>query len=121
MPYIRALKIDGLHDFIFLGFAIFNEHIRSHSVDAYLLAAIGLALITVLSRWRLELKQMILSILGHQTYILLLFFVVLISFSLLIDLEIVRYEPLFMLEELFEADAAVALLFSCLSLTRTQP
>ena len=51
-----------------------------------------------------------------QTYILALFFASLVFVALIIDLDIVHNKALFALEELFEMNAAIALLFCCLSL-----
>lgn len=120
MPRIAGVKIDAAHDFVDLGCKIFNKIICSHTMYVYLLAGIGGIVIMAFSRYWSKLKNPISGIFRYPPYIFLLFFVVLIFSALLIDLEIMHYRGLVMLEELFEMNAAIALLFCCLSFSGSE-
>ena len=77
----------------------------------------GLIIATaLLLKHRSELAKIVTSIYHGPPFILALFFTILVFFSLVIDLEIVHNNVLFMVEELFEMNAALALLVCCLSL-----
>jgi len=116
-PKIMGKKIDSTHDFLQLGHRVIKKIMYFHETYGYLLIGIGaiMVIIGVLKYWR-KLNGTISKKFPRPTYILFMFFAALVFASLLIDLDIVYNNTLFMLEELLELNAAIALLFCCLSL-----
>ena len=108
MPSIGRVKIDAIHDFFDLAYRY-----RSYS---YPLTGIGgILIVTLVSYWvKLMLRHPSKGLGPH--YVLLMFFAALVFSASVIDLEIVKYPPLFVLEEIFEMNAGIALVFCCLSL-----
>lgn len=117
MPYIGSVKIDALHDFFFLGYKVIKGFTHSHAIFVYLLIGVGVIMAVIVAlKHRYKLIGIISNSNYKQTYILALFFASLVFAALIIDLEIVHNKALFALEESFEMNSAIALLFCCLSL-----
>ena len=114
---IDGVKIDSVHDFFKLGCKLIKKLAIGYPVYAFIFTGIGIiAAIILLSKYRYQLIETISKILRRPVFIFFAIFSILISISLLIDLGLVRVEALFMVEEMFEMNAAIALLFCCLSL-----
>ncbi len=117
MPHIGGVKIDAAHDFVFLGYILIKSFTDSHAIFVYLLIGVGAIMaITVALKYGYKLIGIISNSYYKQTYILALFFVSLVFTSLIIDLDILHNNALFAIEESFEMNAAIALLFCSLSL-----
>jgi len=115
MPHIGCLKIDAVHDFFCLGFIAIILLERSYPVLLFSSAAIGAILTIVATRkFRTKIIGMVSALNCNKTGILLLLFVFLGFAAMILDLDILYLPPF--LEELLEMDAAMALLFYCLSL-----
>ena len=120
MPIIGGKKIDAVHDLFELGYKGIKILTHSHAIFVYLLILIGGGAIMAVTRVALKYRYKLIAIISNgyykQTYILALFFASLVFAALIIDLGIIHNNALFTLEELLEMNAAMALLFSCLSL-----
>ena len=116
MPRISGTKIDAAHDSFYLGFQFFKNFVSSHPAYTLLLIGIGAAMLMVRGTFlhRSRLMDVISNFYRYPQYILILICVTLVSFALLIDLDLVSNGLLFMLEELFEMNAAIALFLCCL-------
>ena len=116
MPRIGGTQIDAAHDFVYLGFGYCKNFARSHPAYTLLLIGIGaILMVRATFLYRSRLMDSISSLQRYPQYILMLICVTLVSCALLIDLEMVSSDLLFMLEEVFEMNAAIALLLCCLS------
>ena len=117
MPFIGGVKIDAVHDFFYLGWIVIKSFTHSSAIFVYLLIGGGAIMAVIVAfKYRYKLIALISNGYYKQTYILALFFASLIFGAMIIDLEIVHNNALFALEESFEMNAAIALLFCCLSL-----
>lgn len=117
MFQIYGTKIDAVHDFIKLGYKVMRDHAHSYAGVIYPLLAICaiMGIIGVL-KYRTELIGLISIVYSNQTYVLALFFVSLVFGAIILDLDILHIRGALVLEELFEMNAGLALLFCCLSL-----
>src|SRR3990172_817979 len=107
MPRIGGVKIDAAHD-------LFDLAHRELGKFPYLVAGIGaISAIAFFKYWSRAVTAM-LGTPRHPHHFLILFFGIQILAALLIDT--LEYRPLFVLEELLEMNAAIALSFCCLSL-----
>jgi hypothetical protein len=112
MPYLGDVKIDSLHDFFFL-----FDPSDFHAPYFFLLAGCGAIVAGIAAvKYRRKLKEIIVCIYQNPPFILALIFASIVLVTLVIDLDMVEHEFLFMVEEILEMNAAIALLFCCLSL-----
>lgn len=117
MPRFAGVKIDAAHDLFFLGYKLVKPRVLSHITYVYLLIGVGAIFSGIVTlKYRYKLMDIITNSYHKQTYILALLFAFLVFSALVIDLEIVDNNVLYMLEEIFEMNAAIALIFCCLSL-----
>jgi hypothetical protein len=117
MPVIRGVKIDAAHDIFYLVFKEILIVSSAHRYYAVLVILISLLIATLLLlKYRSNLLKIYNYITSAPPLILAMFFVLLVFLALIIDLHILRSPVLFMLEELFEMNAALALLICGLSL-----
>ncbi len=117
MPHIYGRKVDAVHDFFLLGYKLVKKLALFHTTYVYLLIGVGAMMAVIVAlKYRYKLIGVISNSYHKQTYIFALLFASLGFVALMIDLEIVRNNVLFTLEELFEMNAAIVLLFCCLSL-----
>lgn len=117
MPYIYGVKIDAAHDFFSLGYKVIREFTHSYPIYVFLLLGVGTIMVTIVTlRYRYELRDIMSNIYLKPPFILALFFTILVFSALLIDLDLVHHRALLLVEELFEMNAGIALLFCCLSL-----
>ena len=116
-PYIYGVQIDAAHDFFKLGYILIKKPALLNTTYEYLLIGVCAMMAVIVA---LIFLYILIGIISNsylkQTYILALLFASLGFVSLIIDLEIVKNYALFTLEELLEMNAAIALLFCCLSL-----
>jgi len=123
MPRIYDVKIDAAHDFFDLAYRIIRRLSLSATYSTYviLFLLIGIIIVTVLLlRHKSILTKIITSTFRKPQYIMALFFTIFVFFSLVIDLDFLHNEVWYLLEELFEMNAALALLVCCLSLREQQ-
>lgn len=119
MPSVRGVQIDAAHDFFELGFTMYR-----HGLDRYPVLAISLivgALVVaglIIYRFRTAIKNFIGTVLTAQSYRFLMIGCILVFVALVIDLEMIHNTYLFLLEELFEMNAAFALLLGSICIGR---
>jgi hypothetical protein len=117
MPIIRGVKIDAFHDIFYLAFKEIISFSSSHRAFAVILLLIIFFIVTILlMKYRSILQEKFAIIITMPPLILASLFVLLVFFALIIDLHIIRIKALFMIEELLEMNAALALLMCGLSL-----
>ena len=116
-PLFYDVQIDGAHDFFYLAYKMALKTDFLYSIYGILLLLTGILIITaLLLKHRLKLKKLFTRIHNEAPLLFLLFFGILIFIALIIDLGIIESKFLFMIEELFEMLAALALLFCNLSI-----
>jgi hypothetical protein len=121
MPEIDGVKIDAAHDFFELAYRTISRLSAAYSTYAILLLLICIIIVTVLLlRYKSILTKTITSTFRKPQYIMALFFTTFICFSLVIDLDFLYNEVWYVFEELFEMNAALALLVCSLSLREQQ-
>ena len=115
--HIYGTKIDSVHDFINLGYKVLLNYTHFYAGVVYPLLAICaiLAILGVL-KYRTELIAKISHSYSNQTYVLALIFVSLVLGAIILDLDLLHIRGALVLEELFEMNAGLALLFCCRSL-----
>jgi hypothetical protein len=122
MPRINGVKIDAAHDFFNLAYRVIMKLAATYPTYVILFISTGIIIaIVLLLKHKSKLTKIVTIIYHNQPFILALFFAILVFFSLVIDLDIVHNKILFMVEELFEMLAALALLMCCLSLQEQLP
>lgn len=120
MPYLRGVQIDAAHDLFTVVYAIARDWIRSQPVTGLLVVAIvGLATVLAMRRYRARFTRALMNYPNREAVIFACIFAALIGFALVIDLNIVQHNVLFSVEEMFELNAAIALLFCAWSLRGT--
>ena len=107
-------EVDGVHDIFRIAYLK-----AGHLPKAYLLPllALGISLIVFIFS-RLKLATLISSAMQYKPSVFVFVCGALLMGAMLIDLDLIEYEPLFLLEELLEMNAALALVFSSLSTYR---
>jgi hypothetical protein len=121
MPRIYGVKIDAVHDFFFLGYKVIMGLTYLYPIYVFLFLGVCIIGVTIVTlKYSYELKETISNIYNKPPFILALFFTILVISALVIDLDLVYHGTLFMVEEVFEMNAAIALLFCCLSLYEQQ-
>ena len=116
--HIYDVKIDGLHDFFIVGCIMLNKSMHSHTLYLCPIALVATAaLLITLYKYRLILIKEVVTKYIYPPYIFLLFFIVTIFPAHILDLDLLDLDLLYMLEELLEMDAALALLFFCWSMS----
>ncbi len=119
MPLIYGVKIDAAHDFIYLACKVMLKLATTYPTYMILFLLTGIITVTVsLLKHRSKLAKIITSIYHEEPFVFVLFFTILVFFSIVIDLDIVHNKVLVMVEELFEMNAALALLMCCFSLQK---
>ena len=121
MPRIGPAKIDSLHDFFYVGHKGIIKLMNDSAAAASLFfASMCLFLLALGLRYRARLLRATFTVRKHPPYLLAIFFIVLAFTALVIDLHIFCYDFLFMIEEMFELNAALALIFCCFSIYNLQ-
>jgi hypothetical protein len=113
MPVIRGKKIDAVHDVVSLGFHLTREF---PAIALPLLALAGIAFLAIV--W-VQQPRLIAFLHTHHRHPALRFFalfVAMILAALVIDLGLKNSDGLFLMEELFELNAGLALGFCAWSL-----
>lgn len=117
MPRISGVQIDGAHDFFSLIARVLDEMPRLNMV---IIVALCMVIFSVVMwKYGFQWARRALAFYGIPTSLLFCLFVGQIVLALLIDLEMVRHDILFVLEEQMELTAAITLLFVILSLSRS--
>jgi hypothetical protein len=112
---VIGINIGSLHDLFQKGYFV----ILQLGGPVILIAASGAALILLsVTLWQRKIRCIIAVGLKYPPYVLIASSVTLILSALVIDLDLVQWTPLFLLEELFEMNAALALLVALLALFR---
>lgn len=119
MPEIMGFKIDALHDLLSVEKSLGGNFIRNNSQLIFPLLVITVLLtiliILLLIKYKNSIKKTALSIYQKPPVMLALIFAALTVFALISDLEIVHIN-LMLAEEMFELNAAFALILCCISL-----
>ncbi len=117
MPHIHGIRIDAAHDFFFLGYISIRKYVLPHTTLVYSLIGIGaISAVMVTLKCRSKIIGTFTGSHHKEAYILASIFVCLGLFALVLDLDIVPYRITPLLEEIFEMNAAIALIFCSLSL-----
>lgn len=117
MPVLYGVKIDAMHDFFFLGYKLIMKNVNiSGSLILFLVAGGLILLLVIMFRCRHTLLNVASAVKEYPPYLLVLFFGMLILAALIIDLEFFQNEIWYLFEELFEMNAALALIFSILGI-----
>lgn len=117
MPLVYGVSIDAVHDFFYLASKIIYK--LTSSYPEYMLPFLVVVIIVaciILIKYRFKLMEIIRNNCNKPSILLASFAVILILLALLIDLDKMENNFLFLLEELFEMFAAIALFFCSLSL-----
>ncbi len=113
MPELLGFKVDGVHDLFYVA-AITLDSIPRLYAALLVLAVMGvLAFVAV--KYAPRLIRALWSLYPRSSIIIGLVFMTQLFISLVIDLELIRHDLLFVLEEQLEMNAAVSLI--CLSLS----
>jgi len=117
IPRIYGVPIDSAHDLIKVIYEVFLNLVKNNSALVLLASLIAIIIVNALLMvYRSRVSEIIRRVFHEPPYLFASFFVVLLLFSIVIDLEIIYRMVLFMIEEILEMNAALALLFCGLSL-----
>lgn len=119
MPYVYGVRIDAAHDFVDVAEKMTSDFGDSYPLYANIIFFGSLFLIiSLIIKYKNKLSKIRQKNRQNPPFILLSSFVYLIILALAFDLEIVYDDAFFMMEEIFEMNAALALLMCCFSLKR---
>jgi hypothetical protein len=118
MPVIRGKKIDAVHDVVSLAFRLTREF---PLIALPLLAVAGIAFLTIAWKQRKHFLSFVLTYRGHPALRFFAVFAAMILAALVIDLGLKNSDGLYLLEELFELNAGLALGFCAWSLRSPPP
>ncbi|WP_150132305.1 hypothetical protein [Prosthecochloris sp. GSB1] len=119
MPQLGKYKLDGVHDLFYVTYKNVKNLSRSHGIIVYpVLAAAVLSLAVYLVRNTGKIRARITASQRADYVVLVIACVVMVLASQVVDLDEFDGDFLFMLEEMFELNAAAALIAACLSLDR---
>ncbi|MBN2711103.1 MAG: hypothetical protein JXR97_01520 [Planctomycetes bacterium] len=113
--HVFGYGVDGVHDIIALNFKLI---VASESVVVYVISSIvigGFAGLAIAKR-RLYMPWIMQQVRTFPAFDFVRYAVILIGVAMIIDLDVIKYPPIYMLEELFEAMGTLALLFACLTM-----
>ena len=117
IPIIYGVPIDSVHDLIQVAYKVFRNLVRHNLALVLMLSLIVIIIVNVLMMvYRSKVLVLFKKIFTDPPYILTSFFILILLFSSVIDLEIWDHQVLYMVEELLEMNAGLALLFCGLSL-----
>ncbi len=114
MPRLGATKIDAVHDFFELGLNLTINLITHHQLLVLLLLLSGLILsIIMILKFGKRFWESAIADSNYPLFIVMFIFIVLIFSALILDARLLPFSGYQAVEELFELDAALALLASC--------
>ena len=117
MPQVDGMKIDTGHDLITLALKWLAEWALEHpGLAIFAMVLAGLSGGVLAWRYRATIRAIIVFVVDHPPALFLTLFGGFIACSMLIDLHLVFFNILFLMEELFEMYAALALVFCSLAL-----
>jgi hypothetical protein len=113
MPFIGSQKIDAVHDLFKLCFNVTLHILRWTPTPILVIGTMvsGCLLLEIAHKNKSRLLEMARNLSRAEPYFFLRVAILLLTISTFIDFDIVRYEVVFTLEELFEMNAALALVF----------
>ncbi len=115
-PRLYGVEIDAAHDLFRVAYRLLTDFRYYHPVLAYLAAGAGAVVLAMLAyRYRSRLLRAASNAYRSPPCVIALLFVILVFLALVADLHILRSQLPIMLEEVFEMNAAVALLLFCLA------
>ncbi len=114
MPRLLGVQIDAAHDFFYVVAITVDRAPRMYAV-ALLLVALVL-FIWVMHKYGRKVAGKVCQTYPGSVIVLAVVFVVQLMIALVIDLGVLGYDVLFVLEEQLEMNAAIALIFCCLNL-----
>jgi hypothetical protein len=116
-PRVYGVPIDSIHDFFSMSYKLFRDLVR-HNLALVLMGSLIFFIIVNLSMMvhRAKVLDIIKKIFTDPPYILSSFFILLIILSSVIDLEIIHKMVIYMVEEILEMNAGLALLCCGLSI-----
>ena len=115
-PRLLDFKIDGLHDFYFLFFKALKELYEAYGM--IIIAASSLfTVVAIYLLWRLwqRFSTQLFDLVRQPPVFYLMMFVLFGLIALSLDLGLIRHDYLKLLEESFELNGAVALLFAVIT------
>lgn len=125
MPVIYEVKIDGLHDFFYLGYMYVKDNVNIPTIYLVLIVIVGFSILSViLLRHKQKLLDFVLSRRVHPHHLLIGIAGILIFAALIVDLDIIHWQKRswqrywVLLEEVMEMNAALALVFANLCIVR---
>ncbi|HYH15412.1 MAG TPA: hypothetical protein VD794_09330 [Flavisolibacter sp.] len=118
MPFIGSQKIDAIHDIIKLCFSITLQMLKRLPLPVLALSVtvVGGVMYLMFNRHKKRLYAMTYNIAQTEPYFFLRASIILLMAATFIDFDLFQHETLFLLEELFEMNAALALVFCCINL-----
>jgi hypothetical protein len=120
MPTFFGVKVDAFHDVFYLAYHLMPR-VSSHPL--FPLSAVAIVAVPTVYFGRHlvpTVREWLAGIYRHPAFTIFVVAVVQIAAALVIDLQIVRVKGIFMLEEVFEMNAAIALVFCAWSLREPQ-
>ena len=115
MPMLGSVKIDALHDFIDVGIILVPNLITDYQLPAlFLLLSMFILFIFVVLKYGKRFWGAFVDESYYPLNLVMFFFVVMAFLALLMDAEFFPFKGDLALEEIFEFNAALALLTSCM-------
>jgi len=120
MPHIAGVKIDAAHDLVKLVYIKIKDFKFLHNIYLYLIISIFVGIILVSLRNFLVMEIMP-KLMRKPPYMFLLIFAILLLLSQLVDIRPpVYHQAIYVMEEVLEMNASIALFFAWLSLPKIQ-
>lgn len=121
MPELYGVKIDAIHDLLFLCCKIIKQKLDiTWTLLLCFSAGSFIVISAIIFTFRNKLVNFGMEIERYPPYILMIFFGCLILAALIIDLDVIQADIFYLFEELFELNAAVSLIFSALCVNGTK-
>lgn len=115
MPRFFGVRLDAFHDVFSFAYRVLPQ-VRFHPLFFLGLLTVAAVMILVGRRLAPTVREWLVGIHRHPAFTIFILAVLQIAAALVIDLHILRMRGVFMLEEVFEMNAAIALVLCAWSL-----
>ncbi len=117
-PRAYDVRLDSVRDVIFVAQRFIEVQVETYGTLIYWATAIGaLSGLTLVCAYTSNyLKKFLYLSRRHDCYMFIAIFLVFVVVAIVIDLRVLEWKPIYVLEEALEMNAALALIFSCLSI-----
>lgn len=116
-PRVFGVPIDGLHDFVYVGKRYLDILIKYQARRLLILVLVlGVVAVALVVRYWSKLWALLGMTFRTPEYLFLALYVLLLIPSAILDLDVLRSPVSTLLEEVFEFDASLALLFCCITI-----